>query len=373
MNSNDEDQLLTSLLIDDDNEPPTTTFLSCNSASNAEEMTGMDGIEPVDLAYDYEIHMMEYDDDGDDADDLSSAVNDFEVGLLKAVGDEFGLITCRESVRRRSLRLAAAGGSSSSIVGVGSDPVDVEDSIHTECEVNVDFIESSKCTPMNGYMTAWVSKTDNRRRLSETDIYTAIETYTKNYATVEGGVLAISYIGTRPAATLDADESIAAVPFISSAIRENGTRDDLATNTNSKLSPGAIAGIVIASSVVVALLTMVALIIVKKRRNRMNTEEREMSIDDDNADDSLVTIDEDDEEQLSQFKEDMSKTVSHADDDSGDDDGDDDDTQDHSCDGTLSLNNTFESELVLNNTFETTEAAGGGGDQDDEVGFEVNI
>mmetsp|Transcript_31076 Transcript_31076/g.57595 ORF Transcript_31076/g.57595 Transcript_31076/m.57595 type:complete len:339 (+) Transcript_31076:222-1238(+) len=337
-----------SILIDDDDEPP-TTFLSCNSASNAEEMTGMDGIEPVDLAYDYEIHMME------DA-DLSSAVNDFEVGLLKAVGDEFDLITCRESVRRRSLRL----------VGVGSDPVDEEDSTHTECEVDVDSIESSKCTPMNGYMTAWVSETDNRR-LSESDIYTAIETYTNNYAIAEGGVLAISYIGTRPAATLDADESIAAVPFISSATREDGTRDDLAS-TNPKMSPGAIAGIVIASSVVVALLTMVALIIVKKRRTMEDTEEREMS-NDSNADNSLVMIDDDDEEQLSQFKEDMSKAAFH---DDGDDDGDDDDTQDHSCDGTLPLDNTFESELVPNHTFETTEA-GGGGDQDDEMGFEVNI
>mmetsp|Transcript_20405 Transcript_20405/g.33305 ORF Transcript_20405/g.33305 Transcript_20405/m.33305 type:complete len:376 (+) Transcript_20405:63-1190(+) len=298
-----------------------STFLSCNSA-NAEELADTDGIERIDLEYDYEIHTAE-------GADLSLSVNVFELGLLKAVADEFGLSTC-EFVRR-SLRKGRKLVGTSSVVGVGSYPGDTEDSIHTECEVDVDSIESSKCTPINGYMTAWVSVSDNRR-LSQSDIYTAIEKYSNTYAT-NGEVLAVSYIGTRP------DVLEANVPFIDKATKDDGYRDDLAPNSNtSSMSPGAIAGIAVAS--VLALLAVLAMV-AKNRRGKKSAEKKEKSIIvDDNA---LFMIDDGDEEELKEVKDDISKAS--------------DATEDYSYDNTLPPSNTFQSE----------------GEPCDEVGFEVKI
>ena len=109
-----------------------TTFLSCNSA-NAEELADTDGIERIDLEYDYEIHTAE-------GAELLFSVNVFELGLLKAVADEFGLSTC-EFVRR-SLRKGRKLVGTSSVVGVGSYPGDTEDSIHSELIVRYYFHET---------------------------------------------------------------------------------------------------------------------------------------------------------------------------------------------------------------------------------------
>ena len=182
-------------------------------------------------------------------------------------------------------------------------------------------------------MTAWVSASDNRR-LSQTDIYTAIEKYSNNYATTDGEVLAVSYIGTRP------NVPEANVPFIDKATKDDGYRDDLAPNSNSSMmSPGAIAGIAVVS--VLALLAVLAMV-AKNRRDRKSAEKREKSnivVDDNNA---LFMID-DDEEELKEVKDDISKAS--------------DATEDYSFDNTLPLSNTFESE----------------GGPSEEVGFEVKF
>jgi hypothetical protein len=104
-------------------------------------------------------------------------------------------------------------------------------------ENTVSTDESSTCTPMIGFMTAWVDKTSGAG-LAKRDIYTAIGKYSKSYVTDEG-VLAVSYIGTRPA-----------------MIVSNAELDFLKEST--AMAPGALAGIAVAS--VLALLAAVALV-----------------------------------------------------------------------------------------------------------------
>lgn len=227
-----------------------STFLSCNSA-NAEELVNGDGIEQIDIVYGYEFHTTE-------EADLSSSVNRFEHDLLNAVADDFGLSTCE--FIRGNLR-----NGTSSVVGIDSYPGDMEDTINTVCEVDVDSIEKSKCNPMNGYMTAWVSDSDNRH-LSEADIYTAIENYSNNYAT-DGEVLAVSYIGTR-----HPDGHI------------------INCTTSNSLTYAEIAGIVFISVGALALISVLALN-AKKRRDRKNAVKRQLSI----VTKALFMIDDDEE------------------------------------------------------------------------------
>mmetsp|Transcript_25787 Transcript_25787/g.54519 ORF Transcript_25787/g.54519 Transcript_25787/m.54519 type:complete len:384 (+) Transcript_25787:228-1379(+) len=280
------------------------SFLSCNS-SDAEELAEKAGIERIDLQYDYEMRITE-------EADLSSSLNAFEHGLLKAVADDFGLSSCE--LVRRSLRKGRKLVGTSSVVGVGSYPGDEEDEIHTECEMDTDSIDATKCIPMNGYMTAWVSKTDDRR-LAQSNIYAVIENYSKNYSA--NGVLGISYIGTRPDVP---------PPFIDKATKDDGNRDDLASNPT-KMSPGAIAGIVIGSLIVlIAILALIARM--KKRRDRKEAEVREKTV----VDQALFMIDEDDyyDEDMKEGKDDESECSIT--------------TEEHTHDDTIPSCNTFESE-----------------------------
>jgi len=97
---------------------------------------------------------------------------------------------------------------------------------------------------MIGFMTAWVDKTSGAG-LAKRNIYTAIEKYSKSYVTDEG-VLAVSYIGTRPAMIVSSAE----LDFL-----------------NESSAPGALAGIAVAS--VLALLAAIALVRTKCRyRNK---------------------------------------------------------------------------------------------------------
>lgn len=312
-----------------------STFLSCNSV-NAEELTNTNGIERIDLSYDYEIHTTTEEDI--DISDVSFAVNAFEHDLLKAVADQFDLSSCefvRRSLRgdddRRKL-------GASSVVGAGSYPNDEPDSIYTECIVDVDSIMLTNCTPMKGYMTAWVYGTD-RRSLSTSNIYNVIEAYTNNYSNNEG-VLAVNYIG---------DRSEAFVPVISQALQDDGQRDDL-VSSSTVMAPGSIAGLSVVS--VLALLTFLGAVMANKRKERRdaeNEEEAAVSCDDSSVNDSsLVMIEEDDEE--------IMKDGDVSDDTSKFSDASDDSTEVHTVAESFAPSATFESE-----------------DPRDDTGFEVTI
>lgn len=279
----------------------TKSFLSCNSAS-ALELSKADGVQRVDFVYDYEIHTSE------DA-DFESSVNAFEHGLLNGVADDFGLSFCE--LTRRSLRKGRKLDDASSVVGVGSHPNDAIDSVHTECIVDVQAIEPSVCTPMIGMMTAWVSESGRRRLYSaESEIYTSIEEYSTTYNDVEEGILAVSYIGTRPG-----------VPFIGKAKTDDGKRDDLASGS-SAITPGAIAGITVAS--VLAVLAVMALIAKKRKGGKNEAEKSEVSV----VDDALFMSD--DEEEMKEVRDDISNMSS--------------DTEDYTHEETLAPSATFESE-----------------------------
>jgi len=99
-------------------------FLSCASAT-AKGLEDAEGIKSIDLEYDYEIRTTE-------GADLFALVNKYELDLLKAVADQFSLTSCeivRRSLRKERRKLAG----DSSVVAVGSEPEDTEDSVHSEC------------------------------------------------------------------------------------------------------------------------------------------------------------------------------------------------------------------------------------------------
>lgn len=297
---------------DDDDD----TFLSCISNA-AQDLIDAKDVKQLDLKYDYEIHTTT-------DSNLDLLVNKFEGDLLNAIGEKYGLTACEFG--RRS--------SSSSVAGVGSTPVDVKDTVYTECMVAKDDLtdSSSNCTPFNGKMTAWVSNSLIRRRnlsskprhLSETDLYDAIEEYSNSY-TNEDGVLAISYIGNR----LDDTEVL-----IQTSILHNNT-------SNSRtLSNGGIAGIAVVS--LLALLGMLALV-AKKRREKKNAEKMEARNIVNNA---LFMIDDEIEEvKMVPVRDDASVA-----------------TEDYTYDNTVGADSSFES---------------GGSSNDEsfvsEAGFEVKL
>ena len=93
------------------------SFISCKS-NDAQDLTDAANVERIDLGYDYEIHTTP-------ESDLDFSVHVFELVLLKALADEYGLSACEFG--RRSLRT-----SSRDVVGVASNPGDVKDPVYSE-------------------------------------------------------------------------------------------------------------------------------------------------------------------------------------------------------------------------------------------------
>ena len=108
-----------------------TTFYSCNGA-RATDLMDNSGAKQVNLAFDYEIVTIQ------DA-DVTSSVEWLESDLLTAVAEEFGLRSCGDSGRRRSLLRTNHGGrvqirelGDAVVLGVSSDPSDEADSLYGE-------------------------------------------------------------------------------------------------------------------------------------------------------------------------------------------------------------------------------------------------
>ena len=135
---------------------------------------------------------------------------------------------------------------------------------------------SSSCTPMNGKMTAWISKSSvlSESSVTESDIYSTIEEYSNSY-TNYGGVLAISYIGT-PETEIVKQEAI-----------KNDVSEG-ATLSSHSMPPAAIVGI--AFALAFALLTILALVAKKKRKEKITEKNRARNI----VNNALFMIDDDD-------------------------------------------------------------------------------
>ena len=93
------------------------SFISCKS-NDAQDLTDAANVERIDLEYDYEIHTTPQA-------DLDFSVHVFELDLLKSLADEYGLSACEFG--RRSLST-----SSRDVVGVASNPSDVNDPVYSE-------------------------------------------------------------------------------------------------------------------------------------------------------------------------------------------------------------------------------------------------
>ena len=103
----------TSPIGDDDD-----TFLSCRS-TNAQDLFDAKDVKQLDLKYDYEIHTT-------NGSNLDLLVNKFESDLLNAIGEKYGLTACEFG------RVEGVLSSSSSVVGVGSTPVDTKDTLYSK-------------------------------------------------------------------------------------------------------------------------------------------------------------------------------------------------------------------------------------------------
>ncbi|KAL7552552.1 hypothetical protein ACHAWF_015783 [Thalassiosira exigua] len=274
-----------------DADTPATNMATSKSCFGSDVAADLTNAKSKVLPFDYEIHTI-------DGADLMSALEEFEIALLDAVATDYNLTNCEISTSalpvRRSLRSDYHMALDSSVVGVGSYPLDVLDEAIDDCtsrmRVSITSTGSSTCTPINGYMTAWETQTSNRR-LFESDIYSLIENFSQNYTSDE--VLAISYVGNRAAS----------MPFIDKAVVNDGYHDDLAP-ASSKLTPGAVAGIVIASIVGMLALAVVLLKVVKRRRERQNANK-----DNAKAGGGNTLYANDDEEEMKEVKDDSSLSV----------------------------------------------------------------
>ena len=101
------------------------TFLSCRS-NNAQDLIDAKDVKQLDLKYDYEIHTTT-------DSNLDLLVNKFESDLLNTIGEKYGLSACEYGRVEGVLR------SASSVVGVGSNPVDVKDTVYSEFFTYIDF------------------------------------------------------------------------------------------------------------------------------------------------------------------------------------------------------------------------------------------
>lgn len=262
------------------------TFISCDGYDGGEALLAI-GAEQVELAFDYELHTPTWANDGD----VASALEEFQGGLLGSVADEFGLLSCTGSVRKGRVRSHNSGRmlERGSVLGVSSDPSDVpldgescvasdvhcdyrfviaelhltnhKLSLTGECNVNTDVGEASRCTSVNGFMTAWVSADEsNRRQLSQTDVFTAIENFiAKGYSS--DSILGISYLGRKN------DQ-----PVVGGATSDNGYRNTTTGSDSAGITPGIISLIAVIS--VLAVLGVISHI-QKRRRRGFNQAEEE--------------------------------------------------------------------------------------------------
>ena len=96
------------------------TFISCDNTKD--HLTDDTNINRIDLKYDYEIHTTK-------DTNLDFSVHVFELDLVKAVAEKYGLANCSQFGSRRSLVRKLT---TTSTVGVDSSPADVTDTVHSK-------------------------------------------------------------------------------------------------------------------------------------------------------------------------------------------------------------------------------------------------
>ncbi|KAL3785633.1 hypothetical protein ACHAWO_005977 [Cyclotella atomus] len=205
-----------------DYDSPRPAFLSC-IASDANELLFEYDASATVFEYDYELHTPDYEytaatAGGRDAVSFVEIVDEFQNGLAGSLAADFGVYCThfdttdgdgdgdsrrlgKEVVTNDTDDAIGGGGMYAPVcLGVSSSPSDVADDFITKCiiETPQPLPNSTKCTPMKGYITLYSRGSgNNRRMLTSTldSIRNYIEQQTESYTSEN--ILAVSYIGQR--------------------------------------------------------------------------------------------------------------------------------------------------------------------------------
>ncbi|KAL3762772.1 hypothetical protein ACHAW5_000208 [Stephanodiscus triporus] len=160
-------------------------FYSCGSHGSAGDAASSflpDDATEMTLVYDYELHTSS----PLDADVLSS----FENSVAYDLANRYGLIDCR----RRNLRSLEGGG----LIALDSAPMDESLTDTYECGVQVNLASTTSCTPIRGYMTAWLPSSNSDAVQTEAELLEFIESGMKSDSYTSDDVVKVAYVGTRP-------------------------------------------------------------------------------------------------------------------------------------------------------------------------------
>ena len=132
-------------------------------------------------------------------------------------------------------------------------------------ECTTKMLDSSKlvpatCTSVNGYMTAWLPNSSNRRQLSESDVYTAIEDFiSKSYSSES--IIGVSYI---PPANTESATTSPQTEGVVTGSRAANIFQDSSSSPTWEIGPGF--GLL---ALIVSLLALVGIVrIVKNRKSK---------------------------------------------------------------------------------------------------------
>eukprot|EP00571_Detonula_confervacea_P010900 CAMPEP_0172303724 /NCGR_PEP_ID=MMETSP1058-20130122/5235_1 /TAXON_ID=83371 /ORGANISM="Detonula confervacea, Strain CCMP 353" /LENGTH=700 /DNA_ID=CAMNT_0013014667 /DNA_START=128 /DNA_END=2230 /DNA_ORIENTATION=- len=166
------------------------SFYSCSDGGSTNGNSPPVDATELTLTYDYEIH-------------TSSPLNDnvlssFENSITEDLASRFGLITCDNGgsgPKRRYLRSLKQG----EVVALDSAPVDESMADTYECQVPVNLSSSTSCTPLRGYMTAWLpnSSSTEEADTTETQLLALIQNGMTSDLYTNKNVVKVAYVGVR--------------------------------------------------------------------------------------------------------------------------------------------------------------------------------
>ena len=190
------------------------SFYSCSGGSGG-ELAQPSNTKELTITYDYELH-------------TSSPLNDdmlssFENTIARDLANGFGLVNCDGPTRRHYLRSLNQG----EVVALSSEPVD--DSLSGKCtpaQTNL------SCTPMRGYMTAWLPPQSSNTESVEVQLLTLIEDGMADDSYTNSDVVKAVYVGERDDGASDG----AIVADDAGAGTGNDASPDMGSTTNNAVA-----------------------------------------------------------------------------------------------------------------------------------------
>lgn len=175
-----------------------TSYFSCSSPVVADDGSISPPGKAVLLEYDYDLTT------NASLDDIT--LSGLDDGITMHLAEIFGLTSCR----RRHLRGLKAD---IAILALDSKPVDVSVADASECVTTV-VDESGSCTPIKGFMTAYVEPNSDAEA-ANTKLLSLIEEGMASGAYTDDNIIKTSYIGTRSVAIAGDTVDDTKIPVIS--------------------------------------------------------------------------------------------------------------------------------------------------------------